>query len=1300
MLFALAIILNGFPVFTPSALGADFCVSTSEEFSDALAAAAANGEDDRIYLVQGTYTGNFVYDSAESFGIEIIGGYTAGCGTTEIDPANTILDGAASGLVLQLTSSGSGEFRLNGITVQNGDNSGNSGGGLYLSTTGPVNMTSCLFAENNATRGGGAYVDRAGDITVHDSRFRYNTAGYGGSGLYLRTVADADITDNEFSENFGDRYGCDGGGGLLIVNASHAVLTDNLFSKNTSTDGGGAGFKSVAQLTLSRNTFLENRGTYDAGGMKVFAHSRCAVRLQENTFIGNYAVYGGAIFLAGGSVEMENNLIKENRGHGAGIRMSNLSRAVISSNTIISNTASSCRTRSGGGGIKARNVGEIIISNNLIKDNKSGPNGGGAIKLEKIKKCLISGNELSQNRVTVSVYCESYDQTGPGGAVYASEIGEMSVLGNQFLDNVAEDEGGGLFCGSCSKVSVLNNIFSRNSAAEGGGMYFWNSSPVTITNNTIVNNRAKFGGGVRIALQDDDERANIINNIIWNNVGMEGADLHIYNDGNNNSVPSPVSLLANIFNQNHPYGIFLQIPFAIDSSNPGNLDPLFMDALNDNYHLTKNSPCVNAGVAFGAPDDDFDGNARPYGDAYDIGAYEFNQVPKGSFSADNTFGVVPLTVSFSEKTTGPVDQIVWEFGDGTQATGTHPIHTYTQPGVYDITLTVHGPDGSYTETRSQFIKAGRARHVPDEFPTIQAAIDAAVEFDTIILCDGVYSGDGNYDLDFKGKTLHLKSKSNTPENCIIDCQNLGRGIHLHNGEGPETMISGISIINGTASSGGAIAAIGVPLTIRNSIFQHNKAATGGAIYIKSGSVVISDSLILNNNGRYGSAVMLDGLDVARISRCIIIGQSRGEYNSHYDVIRFIKGYYIFMDNSVISRNIDSSVAITITDERSQAHFVNCVIDDNGAYGISSDAALHSISNCIIRGHRDYEISFRETLYITHSNIEGGIDRVRRRYRNTPECGYYNNIDADPLFIDPSNPVGADGVWFTVDDGYNLQATSPCIDAGISEIAPLFDIRRNVRFIGSGVDMGAYEYGSNLSKYKVYATAGANGSVVPDSHFVSPGETTTFTATPDEAFVHGNVGGTCPPGYFNANIYTTGAVTFDCTVNFNFTDSGFLSTSIEPVDAVTDGALWRRTGTNDWRTSGETEELMTGQYVVEFNLLPGWNTQTNRNVAVQAGQTSTLSVNYTPNNTQYQISALADGGNGTISGAGTFIHNTLISLTAVPDSGYVFSHWTENGQIVQDAGATYSFRAITTRNLVAHFREVRGLPGVMMLLLDD
>ena len=70
---------------------------------------------------------------------------------------------------------------------------------------------------------------------------------------------------------------------------------------------------------------------------------------------------------------------------------------------------------------------------------------------------------------------------------------------------------------------------------------------------------------------------------------------------------------------------------------------------------------------------------------------------------------------------------------------------------------------------------------------------------------------------------------------------------------------------------------------------------------------------------------------------------------------------------------------------------------------------------------------------------------------------------------------------------------------------------------------------------------------------------------------------------------------------------------------------------------------------------------------------------------YTITATADPTNGgTVTGAGTYQHGQLCTLTATPATGYTFVNWTENGNQVS-VNATYSFTITGSRNLVAHFQ---------------
>lgn len=79
-----------------------------------------------------------------------------------------------------------------------------------------------------------------------------------------------------------------------------------------------------------------------------------------------------------------------------------------------------------------------------------------------------------------------------------------------------------------------------------------------------------------------------------------------------------------------------------------------------------------------------------------------------NFSATPTSGAAPLTVNFTDQSTGTVDSWNWSFGDGLNSNEQNPSHTYNDSGSYTVILTVTGPDDSDTETKTDYIKVSYA----------------------------------------------------------------------------------------------------------------------------------------------------------------------------------------------------------------------------------------------------------------------------------------------------------------------------------------------------------------------------------------------------------------------------------------------------------------------------------------------------------------------------------------------------------------------------------------------------------------
>jgi hypothetical protein len=90
-----------------------------------------------------------------------------------------------------------------------------------------------------------------------------------------------------------------------------------------------------------------------------------------------------------------------------------------------------------------------------------------------------------------------------------------------------------------------------------------------------------------------------------------------------------------------------------------------------------------------------------------------------------------------------------------------------------------------------------------DYPTIQGAILAAEEGDTIWLADGTFMGEGNRNIDFLGKAITVRSQSGYPEDCIIDPEGTYgqpglRAFDFQANEGPESIVRDITIMHGAS----------------------------------------------------------------------------------------------------------------------------------------------------------------------------------------------------------------------------------------------------------------------------------------------------------------------------------------------------------------------------------------------------------------------------------------------------------------------------------------------------------------------
>jgi PKD repeat protein len=77
--------------------------------------------------------------------------------------------------------------------------------------------------------------------------------------------------------------------------------------------------------------------------------------------------------------------------------------------------------------------------------------------------------------------------------------------------------------------------------------------------------------------------------------------------------------------------------------------------------------------------------------------------PVAAFTGSPTSGTAPLTVTFTDQSSGAPTSWSWTFGDGGTSSQQNPSHTYTSTGSYTVTLTATNSAGSDGETKTNYI---------------------------------------------------------------------------------------------------------------------------------------------------------------------------------------------------------------------------------------------------------------------------------------------------------------------------------------------------------------------------------------------------------------------------------------------------------------------------------------------------------------------------------------------------------------------------------------------------------------------
>lgn len=392
--------------------------------------------------------------------------------------------------------------------------------------------------------------------------------------------------------------------------------------------------------------------------------------------------------------------------------------------------------------------------------------------------------------------------------------------------------------------------------------------------------------------------------------------------------------------------------------------------------------------------------------------------------------------------------------------------------------------------------------VPDVYPTIQAAVDAASSGAVIILAPGTYTGPGNRDIDLGGKNLTIRSVNPADANCVsatvIDCQgapeNVHRAFHFAGGENSTSLLNGLTIRNGyVADNGGAVYCYYSHPTITNCIFENNTASgfkkAGGAIALYNSSPQISNCQFYGNTASdFGGAISCRDKSSPKISYCRILNNIAGaEGGGIYCWIDSMA----MVDHTVIAKNYAedaggglffyecADVEMPDGNEPNSPVITFCTITENATNGFGGGLfcmdSIVEMNNSILWNNDSPQMLGDQialmddsligtTLHVNYCDVTG-LDQDHWLEANCTLFWGDGNLDADPLFADPAqydyHLQSASGHWdesthnWVLDDGGNYDPAddqnSPCIDAG----NPALPVGDELKCNGGRINIGAY-----------------------------------------------------------------------------------------------------------------------------------------------------------------------------------------------------------------------------------------------------
>ncbi|MDO9578441.1 MAG: choice-of-anchor Q domain-containing protein, partial [Candidatus Cloacimonadales bacterium] len=755
---------------------------------------------------------------------------------------------------------------------------------------------------------------------------------------------------------------------------------------------------------------------------------------------------------------------------GGGIFIDNSPKLKISHNKIWNNM---CQNSWCGGGVHIRNS-DINISNCVIANNTNYGIFNGWDYDSEIDNCVISNNS-------------------EGGISGVQLISNSVVSGNN--DRGIED------CLNIINCKIYNNITGIES--------FWHDCSVI---NSLVHNN-----NTGMLFHDEEEYVDCI----VTNCTFANNDNGLWVDGCGEWNSTDVYITNSIFSNDDDVhlsgsGIYAHASYCLFSELPSNFtslqnmlysNPLFVDPINNDFHLESYSPCLNYGTpdttGLNLPDFDLDGNPRIFQGTFpiiDLGCYEFqddpSELPAISIQNDeiefenwSSFSGYSLPEEFAIFNTGLADLIISSIeapdgflirhsntGDYVQSLSSFTI-TY---GNHEDIQVIFAPSsvGMYAGEIHIFSNAANGSDVTVQ---VSGESDDDLHVATNIVTDTVWDYENvvvHNDIQVAQNVVLEISPGTTVEFNYCRMEIYGNLIAAGDAD------NFITFTGNTIWKGMKIYAPSIAPTF--AFCEFNSVRNNGTFSTlelnNCPDMIISNCNFINNRNVTAPACLNIYSTNIEIDNCSF--DNNVSLNYEYDpgqswgggeaAIKSVSSLIIILTSSFTNNSSEwgdggTQSIIDCDSNTENLKIINTLFGNNSSECLVSSNAGLEFTNCVSGPDQGYifyweylsainsilwnddEIFLNVSHYgtiadILHSDIRGGQNAF---YQNNTVNWLEGNIDSDPLFVDPEN------------NDFHFLADSPCINAGTPDTTglnlPEYDLDGNPRIYEDIIDMGCYEW---------------------------------------------------------------------------------------------------------------------------------------------------------------------------------------------------------------------------------------------------